>query len=390
MNRKVISDPDEFQSSAEAVKEFVWACIKAGASPEDLLGFAIEHGRGLPKPLNISQIESIIHDLSDLHQGPVNTGYDLFKLPKTEWVWPNYIAKGHLNFLIGEQGVAKSGFAQDLARRKSKGGTWPDKSIIRERSKTLWIDAEGAKTLIRDRMVKWNMNYWDLILPMQKDLFADFVITDENDRLVQDILGKYKPSLVVVDSLSGTHGYDENKANIIKPTILKLRYWASKYNCGVLVIHHVNKKHPLETSRRLDLNRIRGSSLIAAQARSVLALDVVQTTGEGLVHRLYQIKNNLGPISRGDLFFKVHDDGLQFLNTSGVSLKMNTSGLSKSEKAQKLLLDLLKDGPKPVKEIKNRMKQERISDSTMNRAKAHLKVKSVTEGVGSGWYWELP
>jgi KaiC/GvpD/RAD55 family RecA-like ATPase len=338
-------------NTVEELKEYIWTCLKLGMIPEDMLELALNYNRSLSAPLTDSEVRRTVQGLADLCRGRICTGFDLLSLPKTEWLWENFIPRGHVTLLFGEQGVAKSALAQNLAKKLSNGGAWPDGAGIKDRSKTLWLDAEGAKSLVRDRMVKWEMNPEDLIFPMQEDLLADFVITEGSDRLVRGILEEYKPSLVVVDSLSGTHGDDENKAHKIKPTIQKLRHWAATHNVAVLLVHHVSKKHISDTSDRLNVNRVRGSSLIAAQVRSVLALDVVKTADGGTVHRLYQIKNNLGPLVKGDLLFQVRDDGLHFLDPGSVGLKASTPQLNQLEKAQELILDSLANGPVSSKEI---------------------------------------
>jgi putative DNA primase/helicase len=63
--------------------------------------------------------------------------------------------------------------------------------------------------------------------------------------------------------------------------------------------------------------------------------------------------------------------------------------------AKEFILDLLKDGAVPSKEIFKQAKEMSISERTLNRAKQALKVKAFRKGIegvqgGGNWYWELP
>jgi hypothetical protein len=195
---------------------------------------------------------------------------------------------------------------------------------------------------------------------------------------------------MVVDSLSGAHKEKENEADRMKPLMEIFQQWAGAYHCGVALVHHPNKKHQLNFVQRLDLDRLRGSSVIAASARSVLAVDIVKDkeSAEGDLHRLYQLKNNLGRRTDSDLFFRVKDDGLHFVEPAPALLASCIPTESKIEQAKRIILEILADGPKPAKEMKKKLESERIAEATWKRAKSDLNVKS--EKDGEEWRWELP
>src|SRR5436190_1910072 len=44
----------------------------------------------------------------------------------TDWLWPGWLAAGHLHVLDGDPGVGKSMLLGDLAARLSTGRPWPD------------------------------------------------------------------------------------------------------------------------------------------------------------------------------------------------------------------------------------------------------------------------
>lgn len=148
----------------------------------------------------------------------------------------------------------------------------------------------------------------------------------------------------------------------------------------------LNKKDQLNTSKRIDLDRIRGSTAIPASARSVLALDKPDKNDLGL-HRLYQIKNNLGPVMEEDLFFRISDDGLHFIDPPSSCLSAILPPMNQKENAMNLISDLLSKGQVAAKEMEAKLREQGISEATMKRAKSHLDVNSAK--IGNEWFWEL-
>ena len=345
--------------------------------------------QGSPPALTGEELWDVVDCITTRHLELIITGEALDSLPPIEWLWEPYIPLGHITDVFGNPGVCKSGLCLHIAKLLSRGDRWPDDTEIQIRSKTLWIDAEGAKTLVRDRLSRWNMVKQDLFLPKQEDIFSDFKIGPESDRLIQEILKDQPVRLVIVDSLSGAHTENENKAQKMKPLMVIFQKWAAEYSCAVVIVHHPNKKHQLNLAQRLDLDRLRGSSVIAASARSVLAVDIVKDkeSAEGDLHRLYQLKNNLGRRTDSDLFFRVKDDGLHFVEPSPVLLASFIPAESKMEQAKRIIAEMLADGSKSAKEMEQRLRSEGISEATWKRAKKELNVKS--ENEGGEWWWKV-
>lgn len=388
--RDVSLNPDDFDRSEEQeeVKEFCWALLRAGASFEETWESVRDYNRdlGYAYAYKEPELRHVVKELTRRTKGRVLTGRDLQQLPEIEHEWDPCFPRGHITLIFGTPGVCKSGFVQDCAKRKAEGSTWPEGSKIIKPGPTLWIDAEGAKTLVLSRMRVWGMDPDSLLFPEQEDVFADFTITDGTDRHIREILGQYHP-FVVVDSLSGAHRQNENQSHSMGPILKKLRSWAAKYNLPVVIVHHAGKKNPMDQSDRLTLDRIRGSTLIAAQFRSILAVDKAETTDGKEIHRLYQIKNNLGPLMDGDLYFQVTDSGLNFIDPPAVNLKVSTPRMSQLDKAKKLISELLANGPVAAKEIQDQLQQQGISEATTTRAKGKMRVESFRKG--KEWYWKI-
>ena len=91
-----------------------------------------------------------------------------------------------------------------------------------------------------------------------------------------------RPPLVIVDSFSGIHNdpnFDENSAQASQ-TAKKLERLSAKYCVPIVLIHHLGK-----SKENKGVNKLRGSTAIAASVSSVLILE-----GEGPHKRLYQPK----------------------------------------------------------------------------------------------------
>jgi AAA domain len=65
---------------------------------------------------------------------PVCKVIEQSKIRKLQWLWPNWLARGHLTILGGEPGIGKSMVVTDLAARMSAGSVWPDGQPMPRRS----------------------------------------------------------------------------------------------------------------------------------------------------------------------------------------------------------------------------------------------------------------
>jgi hypothetical protein len=217
----------------------------------------VKNDHGFEKTLPDRVLRDILFRAFTLGKGSVLTGNDLECLPPNDWLWEPFIPRGLVATVFGNPWVCKSGLCQYIAKRLWEGGRWPNDRDIQCKSKTLWLDAEGAKTQVRDRLRDWNMDGEALLLPNQEDIFSDFHINPESDAVVREILEEHQVAMVVVDSLTGVHEENENKAHRMRSLLDIFKRWAEDHNCAVVIVHHPNKKNQLNQSDRLDLDRMR-------------------------------------------------------------------------------------------------------------------------------------
>jgi len=133
-------------------------------------------------------------------------------------------------------------------------------------------------------------------------LFAHFkglkLDIDKDFRFIQEQVDKYKPVLVVFDSLIRLHNCEENSASEMAVVMNRLRQIANMGPCVLTQIHQ-NKQGELRT-------RSRGSSDIIGACDLELAL----TEKEG-IRTLQSVKARMMPIAPIDLSFVEYDGRLE-------------------------------------------------------------------------------
>src|SRR5215471_12932647 len=131
-----------------------------------------------------------------------------------------------------------------------------------------------------------------IILPFSDPLQEVQLDRREHVAHLEKVIEAVRPEFVALDSLRGSHKGEENDSRMqeVLHSVSKL---AQKYNFNCLMTHHTNKPAPGMPDIISDVNRIRGSSAIAGQCRTVWALD--QPDANSTFLRLHMIKNNIGP-----------------------------------------------------------------------------------------------
>lgn len=308
-----------------------------------------------------------------------------------EWLWRDWIPQGAVTLLAGKPGVGKSVVALWLCKLVTEGLPWPDgqQNPHGERP-VIWCEAEGSMAANLERMRAFSISPSMIHLPLQ-DWLADFRLDqDAHLRELARAVETYRPSLIVVDSLSGSHGRGENAVKVQEP-LIRLRNLASTYNCAVLVLHHVRKTRHSGPHAEVHLADVRGSSSLAAVPRSVILLDVPQHELDGRV-RLRVVKSNFARAREALMFEWVNaEDGQQWLEFSEPPQAVYSHrGRTKQAEAMEFLQKLLKDGQKmPLRTIKALAEEEGFSFETLKKASELLGVIKDVHGP-KGSTWRLP
>ena len=168
---------------------------------------------------------------------------------------------------------------------------------------------------------------------------------------------------------------------------------AEKHGVAVIGILHLTKNE-----QRKALHRVIGSVAFVAAARTVFA--VGQDPDDPAKRILVGVKNNLAA-EPDALAFRIVEDGSLVWEGAVDGADAETilsSGGTQGERTERneakdFLRDILGDGPVPVKEIQTAARSNGISDATLKRAKADLKIRAErVGGIGKDgrWAWGPP
>ena len=309
------------------------------------------------------------------------------KVREIEWLWYPYIPFGKVTVLQGDAGDGKSTFVLGLAAMLSRGrpmpftdGTGqPPINIIYQSSE------DDADDTIVPRFISAGGDPERLLFISEKERYLSF----SDERLIQAVR-QTGARLVVLDPLSAYIGEETgiNAANEVRRQFRPLIEMAREQRCAILIVHHMNK-----SIGQKAINRAVGSVDIVGAARSVLL--VARTERECPDERiLAQVKCNIGPTGNA-IVFSIGNGRVKWMEeTSRTADEVLGNAFSnigrpdtQMQQAKDALLHILTPGPKPQREIMERMRMDGIVESTVKKAKQLLEIRSFKQGVV--WFWAL-
>ena len=207
---------------------------------------------------------------------------------------------------------------------------------------------------------------------------------------IEAAVQKHEAALVVIDTVTSHFGakVDFHKASEVAAVLGPLSAMAQKTDTAVLGLMHLSK-----SMQGKSLYRVQGSTAFAGAARSVLGVgrDPSDPTRRILVH----MKSNGGE-QGSSREFVIDNCRFTWGNLSGLGAADVLGPETPAEErgalsiAKNFLHEVLSQGSRNAEEVESEAKSQRISDSTLRRAKAALGVKSRKKSVREGWIWWLP
>lgn len=322
-------------------------------------------------------------------------------LPPITWLWPGWIPLGMITLLGAAPGVGKSNMCLELARRVIHGEKFPDgRECCKPKTCVIYVDAENVPQIINQRAVGWDMDRTKLYLMVPDlDEILDFSQQKYRDRLTE-MIADLNPGMVIVDSLSSISSKGENNIEDVRQLLTFLNTLAREYETAMVIIHHLRKHSSMQLQLfDISLDDFRGSSHIAAMARSVIGVSMVQTTAQADRNgprRVEIVKTNLGPYP--DPIGFLLKDGIK----GGVVLVWDTKAPEKFKDRTKLddarewLEDFLRDEmegkpAKPKEIIKVAEEQMDISRKLIfearNELRAHIRNTIGRQARDNCWQW---
>jgi putative DNA primase/helicase len=218
-------------------------------------------------------------------------------------------------------------------------------------------------------------------------------------------LAKVSPRLLILDPISSAIAGDSHQNTEVRRSLQPVVDLAGSLGCAVLGITHFSKG----TAGRDPLERVTGSMAFGAFARLVWATIKPAKDADDQKRRLIRTKSNIGPDGGGFEYDLAQTSvpGISDLYAScilwGETLEGSArelagqieddkkpgeeSGPSPREEATEFLLDILADGPRMQREIKELADQDGIAWRTLMRAKKGEGV--VSTKLAGGWRWHL-
>ena len=250
-------------------------------------------------------------------------------------------------------GTGKTYFACGVAATISKGEALPvpngyeDKQIIPENKNVLIISAEDRGSDIWERLEKSgaDVEYVHIADKTESNGFLFPKNSEDTARIkyFENAIKDYKPNLIIIDPW---HAFcppevDVNRINHVRPIFQTLSSICEKYDCGLILISHINKK-PQENANNAAL----GSVDLINASRS--ALTVVADSNDK--NNRFVVHTKINHAEHGQTVqFKISDDGFAW---NGFEPSMTKDTLEDAARMHRKPSEEIKDQPLTDEEIK--------------------------------------
>ena len=211
-----------------------------------------------------------------------------------------------------------------------------------------------------------------------------------SDERIEKAIMQNGARLIILDPIQAYMGdkADMNKANEVRPIFRRLAEVAERTGCAVILIGHLNKSAGGQSAYR-GL----GSIDFRAAARSVLLIGRVKR--EPNVRVIVHDKSSLAPEGKPVAFCLDPETGFSWIGKYDITADELLSGAggntaTKTEQAEKLILDLLADGKELAsEEIEKAAAEAGISARTVRAAKRNPDGRITSKRIGAAWYHAL-
>jgi len=337
------------------------------------------------------ELEQLLKE-TDFEPLEYSTGKDLDQaIESTSFIAEGWLPRGHVTALVSSPGLGKSYLALEVTKIITTGQEkWFDKGIsVKANSKVIiWCEAEGFQAGLKDRIERLGIPPESIIFPF-KDPLVDFKLEQHLTHL-KSVVAYHKPvDLVVIDSLRGSHGGEENDSKAMQSVMSELVSLAKEFDVAVLVTHHTNKPGPGQPDL-VDLHRVRGSTAITANCRMIWGLEQPDPQDETV--RLKVVKSNLAPFPKPHGLI-ITDEGIEWTEAPVTPEECDLERVreTKEDAAAGWLRKVLKDGPKPSTEIQSEGEATGHRWATLRRAakRQGFITKLPRDKDHNYWRWEL-
>lgn len=332
-----------------------------------------------------------------------------------EWLWGGRIPLGKLTIVDGDPGLGKSVITNaDVTSRVTTGKPMPDgdEGIGLPRSVVLVVAEDDLSDTVRPRLEAAGADL-DYVFTMpvkrnSKGQLIPLVIPDDLIRL-QETVDDVDAALVVIDPITAFLGERVNSHNdaSVRKALGPLKELAEETGAAVVMIRHLNK-----SGEGKALYRGGGSIAFSGSARSGLMVEAIPDDPEGWCG-LAQVKGNLSRRVKTLMYRVVSAQEAQpdfpydvpvvewggetDLSADDLFQKKDARRAAPAlNEAKQFLVEVLRNHPTPVAEVKDHAVEAGHSWVTVKRASTDLGViKEPVRGKSGkkaikAWIWSLP
>ena len=299
-----------------------------------------------------------------------------------EWLWEPYIPFGKVTIVQGNPGEGKTTFALRLCAACTNRKPFPAMAEHEPFNVIYQTAEDGLGDTVKPRLMEADADL-DRVLVIDEGK-QELSLSDER---IERAIRQTGARLIILDPIQAYVGEktDMNKANEIRPIFRRLAEVAERTGCAVVLIGHLNKAAGGQSAYR-GL----GSIDFRAAARSVLLIGRVKR--EPNVRVIIHDKSSLAPEGKPMAFSLGAESGFSWIGEYDITADELLSGTggnteTKTEQAERLILDLLADGKEMASEdIVKAAAEAGISERTVQNAKRSMGGILGARRVGSQWY----
>lgn len=312
------------------------------------------------------------------------------KAKEVTYLWTSRVPYGSLTVMGGVQGQGKTFNAAWLMSQFSKGGRLPDSfNIPLHQGNSLILTTEDSVAdTLKTRFTTMGADQTKIYAFDMEKVFSGGLPNLERDvETLEDYIVLHDIKLLILDPLTGlVGGSDDNSNTKMRNHLGPLVSMIQRQGIACIGILHMNK----DTNQRNPLQKIMGSTALAALPRSVLA--VMPDPDNQNRHFLVSLKMNMAKAPKSLAY--TLEGGMVTFEPEPIDIDVydlfNRQPSSSSELARAIefLNDSLADGPRLAMEIRLEWEDDDGSYSTLKRAKSELGIKPkkvYEDGVAASW-----
>ena len=304
------------------------------------------------------------------------------ELTSVDWLWFPYIPFGKLTIIQGNPGEGKTYFAMRLAAACTNRKPLPGMETLEPFNIIYQTAEDGLGDTVKPRLMEADADLERVLVIDDRD--TPLTLADER---IARAIRENSARLVIIDPVQAFLGtdVDMNRANEVRPMFRRLADVAERTGCAVILIGHLNKAAGGQSAYR-GL----GSIDFRAAARSVLLIGRVKR--EPNVRVIVHDKSSLAAEGKPIAFCLDPETGFSWIGEYDITADELLSGAggntaTKTEQAERLILDLLADGKELASEdLVKAAAEAGISERTVQNAKRNMGGVLGARRVGGQWY----